>query len=57
MSQKYSSVVRVAALTILIAVCAAVTIAQPEKSQAATPQIAFTVSMPKPHTHMLEVEV
>jgi len=57
MNQKYSSVIRVAALTILTAVCAAVTIAQPEKSQAAAPQIAFTVSMPKPHTHMLEVEV
>ncbi len=57
MNQKYSSAVRVAALTILTAVCAAATIAQPEKSPAASPQIAFTVSMPKPHTHMLEVEV
>ena len=57
MNQKYFSVVRVAVLTILTATCAAATIVQPEKSQAAAPQIAFTVSMPKPHTHMLEVEV
>ncbi|MGI9067580.1 MAG: M61 family metallopeptidase [Pyrinomonadaceae bacterium] len=57
MNQKHSSLVGLAALTILTAVCAAVAIAQPEKSQAAAPQISFTVSMPKPHTHMLEVEV
>ncbi|MDQ2920388.1 MAG: peptidase M61, partial [Acidobacteriota bacterium] len=57
MNQKYFSLVRVAALTILTAACSAAINAQPEKSQAAAPQIAFTVSMPKPHTHMLEVEV
>lgn len=44
-------------LTILTAASAAAITAQPENSQAAAPQISFTVSMPKPHTHMLEVEV
>ena len=57
MNQKYYSALRVAMLTILTAACTPAIIAQPEKSQAAAPQIAFTVSMPKPHTHMLEVEV
>lgn len=57
MNHKYFSAVRLAALTILTAVCASAIIAQTEKPQAAAPQIAFTVSMPKPHTHMLEVEV
>jgi hypothetical protein len=51
------SSVRMAALTILIAVFTTATIAQTEKPQATAPQIAFTVSMLKPHTHMLEVEV
>src|SRR6185295_3142036 len=31
--------------------------AQQASRQSGTPQIAFTVAMPKPHTHMLEVEV
>jgi predicted metalloprotease with PDZ domain len=58
MNQKYSSAFRVAMLTILMAASSAGTTAQPEKPQtAAPPQISFTVSMPKPHTHMLEVEV
>ncbi|CAN5479411.1 PDZ domain-containing protein [soil metagenome] len=30
---------------------------QPAQPQASVPDIAFIVSMPKPHTHMLEVEV
>ncbi len=33
------------------------TLAQPAKSGALAPEIAFTVSMPKPHTHLLEVEI
>lgn len=49
--------VKLAALTIVTIVFATATIAQTEKPRAAAPQIAFTVSMPKPHTHMLEVEV
>lgn len=57
MNHKYFPAVRTAALTILTAVCASAIIAQPEKPQTEAPQIAFTVSMPKPHTHMLEVEV
>ena len=44
-------------LTILIAASTAAVMAQPEKSQAAAPQISFTVSMARPHTHMLDVEV
>jgi predicted metalloprotease with PDZ domain len=51
------SIVRIAALTILMAVFATTTIAQTQNPPATAPQIAFTVSMPKPHTHMLEVEV
>lgn len=57
MNPKHSSAYRLAVLTILTAACAGTINAQPEKSQAGAPQIAFTVSMPKPHTHMLEVEV
>src|SRR5688572_24948282 len=56
MNQKYFSAFRVAVLMVVTAASAAAITAQPE-SQAAAPQIAFTVSMPKPHTHMLEVEV
>jgi predicted metalloprotease with PDZ domain len=57
MNHKYFSAARLTTLTILMAVCASAIIAQPEKPQTPAPQIAFTVSMPKPHTHMLEVEV
>jgi predicted metalloprotease with PDZ domain len=57
MNQKYSSIVRVSALTILMAAGSVATMAQAESSPGAAPQIAFSVSMPKPHTHMLEVEV
>jgi len=58
MNQKYSSAFILAILTILMAACPSATTAQAEKPQAAAPpQISFTVSMPKPHTHMLEVEV
>ena len=57
MKQKFFSVIRVPALIIFIAVCFAATMAQAERSPGAAPQIAFTVSMPKPHTHLLEVEV
>jgi len=48
---------RLVVLIILTTVCTPAIIAQPQKPQTAAPQIAFTVSMPKPHTHMLEVEV
>jgi predicted metalloprotease with PDZ domain len=57
MNQKYSSIVRVTALTILMAAGCVAAMAQAERSPGPAPQIAFTVSMPKPHTHMLEVEV
>jgi len=57
MNQKCSSAFRVAILTILMAASTVAITAQPEKTQSAAPQISFTVSMLKPHTHMLEVEV
>jgi len=44
-------------LAVLIIACAISASAQPAQPQASVPDIAFTVSMPKPHTHMLEVEV
>ncbi|MDQ3668440.1 MAG: PDZ domain-containing protein [Acidobacteriota bacterium] len=45
---------RLALLIIAAAISAA---AQPAQPRASAPDIAFTVSMPKPHTHMLQVEV
>jgi predicted metalloprotease with PDZ domain len=44
-------------LAVLIIAGAISASAQPAQPQAAAPDIAFTVSMSKPHTHMLEVEV
>ncbi len=43
-------------LTLLV-VSAAVSTAAQDQPQSAPPEIAFTVSMSKPHTHLLEVEV
>lgn len=43
-------------LAVLVVACAIPTLAQ-QASQRPVPEIAFTVSMSKPHTHMLEVEV
>ncbi|MBA2527136.1 MAG: M61 family metallopeptidase [Pyrinomonadaceae bacterium] len=47
-------VLRLAVLIIVGAISAS---AQPAQPQASVPEIAFIVSMPKPHTHMLDVEV
>ncbi len=44
-------------LAILIIICSISATAQQTRPQTSAPEIAFTVSMPKPHTHMLEVEV
>jgi len=44
-------------LAVLIIVGAISSSAQPAQPQASVPEIAFTVSMLKPHTHMLDVEV
>jgi len=44
-------------LAVLILLCSISTIAQQARPQAYVPEIAFTVTMSKPHTHMLEVEV
>ena len=42
-------------IVLLVSVCALSTPGQQPK--AAAPEINFTVSMPKPHTHLLEVEI
>jgi predicted metalloprotease with PDZ domain len=44
-------------VAVLIIAGVITTSAQPAQPQASAPNIAFTVSMLKPHTHMLEVEV
>lgn len=44
-------------LALIILVCALPIGAQQAGSRGPVPEIAFTVSMPKPHTHMLEVEI
>ena len=44
-------------LTVLVLVAVISAPAQPAQPQATVPDIAFTVSMLKPHTHMLDVEV
>ncbi len=54
MLSRYFSVVR---LVLIVAICAVSATAQQPADRAGVPEIAFTVSMTKPHTHMLEVEV
>src|SRR6185295_16148779 len=49
-----NSGLRLAVLLILFTLSAA---GQQMRAQSATPEIAFTVSMSKPHTHLLEVEI
>jgi predicted metalloprotease with PDZ domain len=44
-------------LTIALLVCSISVAAQQATSRSAVPEIAFQVSMSKPHTHMLEVEI
>src|SRR4030095_17242470 len=44
-------------LAILIIAGAISASAQPAQSQASSPEISFTVSMLKPHTHLLYVEL
>jgi predicted metalloprotease with PDZ domain len=41
----------------LMLIAATISVAAQVKKPDAAPEIAFTVSIPKPHTHMLEVEV
>lgn len=41
----------------LVIVAAAYAVVGQDKQPAAAPQISFTVSLPKPHTHMLDVEL
>lgn len=47
----------VSKLAVVLLACALPIGAQQAGSRAAVPEIAFTVSLTKPHTHMLEVEV
>lgn len=56
MHERYFYGLRLTALTI-VCVVSPIAIAAQSGPQSATPEIAFTVSMPKPHTHLLEVEV
>jgi predicted metalloprotease with PDZ domain len=48
---------RLAVLTLCCSVSAGAVATQQSKPQASAVEIAFTVSMPQPHTHMLEVEI
>jgi predicted metalloprotease with PDZ domain len=57
MRQKSSLVARFATVAIALAAGVVAVMAQPQTLPDAAPRIAFTVSMPKPHTHLLEVEV
>jgi len=54
MRQKHFSAIELFAVIILLTASGA---AQPPQSSAAAPEISFTVSMPKPHTHLLNVEI
>src|SRR4051794_37780286 len=56
MSHAYGRAVALSALILLLSV---VTAAQGagQTSSAAAPEISYTVSMPKPYTHLLEVEM
>jgi predicted metalloprotease with PDZ domain len=54
MITRYRYAIRLAVLMIAGAISAS---AQPAPSQTPAPEIAFTVSMLKPHTHLLDVEV
>src|SRR5438128_7343931 len=57
MHRRYLSALRPTVLTVICLVSAVATAAQQSAAQSGRPGIAFTVSMPKPHTHMLEVEI
>ncbi len=54
MDPRYFSAIRLATVIVICNVSAA---AQQTAERSTAPEIAFTVSMSKPHTHMLEVEV
>ncbi|MEP6705868.1 MAG: PDZ domain-containing protein [Pyrinomonadaceae bacterium] len=57
MHRRYLSVLTPAALAFICLGSTVATVAQQSNAQSASPEIAFTVSMPKPHTHLLEVEI
>src|SRR2546422_11053413 len=57
MHRRYFSALRPTVLTFICLVSSVATAAQQSAPESAPPGIAFTVSMPKPHTHMLEVEI
>src|SRR6266581_4551772 len=55
-TEKSSRRLSIVGLVLLIMVAVASAVAQ-NKQQDPAPNIAFTVSIPKPHTHMLDVEL
>src|SRR5712691_6470223 len=57
MHRRYLTALRPTVLTVICLVLPVAIAAEHSAPQSAPPGIAFTVSMPKPHTHMLEVEI
>jgi predicted metalloprotease with PDZ domain len=57
MHRRHFSALRLTVLTLFYSVSAVSIATQQSKPQASATEIAFTVSMPKPHTHMLDVEI
>src|SRR5712691_6290054 len=57
MNRRPFPALRLAVLTLCCTVSAVAIATEQSKHQASAIEIAFTVSMPKPHTHMLEVEI
>src|SRR5712691_4128140 len=57
MHRRHFSALRLTVLTLFYSVSAVSIATQQSKPQASATEIAFTVSMPKPHTHMLDVEM
>jgi len=57
MHRRHFPALRLAVLTLFYSVSAVSIATQQSKPQASATEIAFTVSMPKPHTHMLDVQM
>src|SRR5437667_3902394 len=57
MHRRCFSALRPAVLAVICLMCAVSIAAKQSPPQSAPPGIAFTVSMPKPHTHLLEVQI
>jgi len=57
MQRNYFTAFRVSILTLVFVIAAGPLAGEQTSPRTTAPQIAFTVAMPKPHTHMLEVEI